>query len=87
MLALTIWEALPGRASRSAPATASTVARAIDADEREVLRQLHAMERTGAAIRDRNTGHRADNWHRGVRPTIHLDHDTDDEPEGAGLWD
>lgn len=88
-LAERVWELLPGRTDRARVATASVLAAHLAVTPAEVTVALHAMERTGHAIRDRRTGTRASNWHRGL--PLPTNPDPDPEPERGqvvevGLW-
>jgi DNA-binding MarR family transcriptional regulator len=79
-IAQRIWEWLPARTDSRRVTLPSTIATALDLDQREVSVALAEMERGGHVVRDRATG-RQSGWHRGTP----LPGTTPAQPE-EGLW-
>jgi hypothetical protein len=61
-----LWMWLPARTDRRRHTDVTTAATALGRPSHEIADTLAWMERAGHAIRDRATGHRAGQWHRGL---------------------
>lgn len=79
-----LWEWLPARTDRSRHTDPATIALHLGVPAAQVAHTLSRMERGGYALRDRQTGRRAQQWHRGKPYPAAAPADAD--PEEPGLW-